>query len=334
MNGFGERWDYDVRWDHENLEGIVDKKSGHCFHFVEVFKAFCRGAEIPVREVYGMRLTEEDGLEEDLIGIRQDFANRFKWAEVYFPEYGWIEVEPTLQADPFSIPAIFVQCNGRIFNQMLEVIGKTDGGDRVRMPLWRYDRTQWKPVYLQSNTILYSEDRHRVVEVSEEEMDAKGDASEQVLFDEREWTDEAGRRMVAALQKFADDGKRVLVFRRSDGRGFEFPVERLSEADRAFLSNALDGECERLTFLGREGAGECDEEDGDCSESHWMRVEAFFLVELGGECGWTGLEWAYEDGSSSFPGGCGRCFLGISPRGRGGCHQTGDVYQFRWEAGL
>ena len=238
---------YDVRWDHADLEAILDKGVGHSLHFVVVLQALCRVAEIPFRQVFGMRLTEEDGLEEELIGIRQDFANRFFWGEVFFPEYGWIEVEPTLQDDPFSIPVYFVQSNRLVQNQSLEVIGLSEGGERVLMPLWRYDRTAWKPNYLKEDLISFTEERHRVGEISQEKMAtaaaaAEGPADPGTLIDEREWTDVTGRKMVAALEKFADETKRVLVFRRSDGKEFEFSVERLSEADRAFLSNALEGE--------------------------------------------------------------------------------------------
>ena len=84
-------------------------------------------------------------------------------------------------------------------------------------------------------------------EDSEEEMDPKTEAAAaagvpEALRAEREWTDISGRKLKATVTGFADEAKRVLKVRRSDGRVFELPVERLSEKDRGFLSDALDGD--------------------------------------------------------------------------------------------
>ncbi len=158
-------------------------------------------------------------------------------------------MEPSLSGDPFEVSKEHVQ-NNRWF-QNLDVAGEGEaaGGGGLIYPPWRWQGRRWVAYFVKSHAISFEQQRYKAAAGAEAK--APGAAAEageaaalpDALEGEREWTDVEGRRMRAALVKFADETKRVAVLKRSDGRVFEFPVERLSEKDRAFLVNGMgDGE--------------------------------------------------------------------------------------------
>jgi len=69
------------------------------------------GLGIPMRIVGGMNLTKPDARADELHAIRGDCVNVHRWAEVWFPGIGWVEVDPSRGSKAFSIPAEYVQSN-------------------------------------------------------------------------------------------------------------------------------------------------------------------------------------------------------------------------------
>ncbi|MCR5260859.1 MAG: transglutaminase-like domain-containing protein [Candidatus Gastranaerophilales bacterium] len=61
--------------------------SGVCEEFAKAFVALCRVKNIPARIVTGFDIPFEDTLKDSYTG--------HTWAEVYFPEYGWVTFDPT-----------------------------------------------------------------------------------------------------------------------------------------------------------------------------------------------------------------------------------------------
>ncbi|HEB71686.1 MAG TPA: transglutaminase domain-containing protein [Nitrospirae bacterium] len=71
--------------------GIVERtlasKSGKCADLSSVYVALARGAGIPAREVFGLRLGKKDGSTDMTKG-------NHCWAEYYQPGYGWVQTDP------------------------------------------------------------------------------------------------------------------------------------------------------------------------------------------------------------------------------------------------
>lgn len=69
-----------------DVEATLAKRGGKCADISSVFVALARGAGIPAREVFGLRLGKER--EEDIT------AGHHCWAEFYLPGYGWVPADP------------------------------------------------------------------------------------------------------------------------------------------------------------------------------------------------------------------------------------------------
>jgi transglutaminase-like putative cysteine protease len=59
---------------------------GVCEDITDLYIALCRAAGIPAVEVVGFTYNDDGMLSQ---------ANRHAWAEVYIPDYGWMDVDPT-----------------------------------------------------------------------------------------------------------------------------------------------------------------------------------------------------------------------------------------------
>ncbi|MDP6647015.1 MAG: transglutaminase domain-containing protein [Dehalococcoidales bacterium] len=71
---------------------LFDKKEGDCTYFASAMAVMLRSVGVPARVSSGYRVVEQDRSNDQFILRAQDYHNR---AEVYFPEYGWIEFETT-----------------------------------------------------------------------------------------------------------------------------------------------------------------------------------------------------------------------------------------------
>ncbi len=79
-----------LEYDRKYLEGtqkaskVLELKRGVCDEYTVLFMSLCRSVGIPVRYISGVAFSNID-----------DEFNPHSWAEVYFPDYGWIPFDPT-----------------------------------------------------------------------------------------------------------------------------------------------------------------------------------------------------------------------------------------------
>jgi transglutaminase-like putative cysteine protease len=74
---------------------LFDAKRGYCDYYASAFVVMARSIGIPSRMAAGYatgQMQAESGV------YRQTEADAHTWPEVYFPEFGWIEFEPTASA--------------------------------------------------------------------------------------------------------------------------------------------------------------------------------------------------------------------------------------------
>jgi transglutaminase-like putative cysteine protease len=81
---------------------LFDLESGYCDYYATSFVVLARSVGIPARMAFGYAQSE---LDEDANVYRVRAKNGHSWPEVYFPEYGWIQFEPTVIIDPIAWPA-------------------------------------------------------------------------------------------------------------------------------------------------------------------------------------------------------------------------------------
>jgi len=77
-------------------EFLFTAQSGHCEYFASAMAVLLRAAGVPTRLVNGFLMGEYNPVSNTYI-IRQSDAH--SWVEVYLPETGWKEFDPTLPAD-------------------------------------------------------------------------------------------------------------------------------------------------------------------------------------------------------------------------------------------
>lgn len=80
---------------------LFDLKSGFCNYAASAEVLMLRSIGIPARLAVGYAQGEPD-LQGNVYTVRE--KNYHAWPEVYFPEYGWVEFEPTGNQEPLSRP--------------------------------------------------------------------------------------------------------------------------------------------------------------------------------------------------------------------------------------
>ena len=128
------RYDASVPYRASDVASTIAQQRGHCGHMYQVFAQLCRRVGIPVRDVRGLCLYAPDG-QSKLTNLNPGWTNIHTWAEVYFSEVGWVEVEPSYGEKAFSIPAKFIQNNKWFQNYAVWV--REDG--KLIMPAWTVD---------------------------------------------------------------------------------------------------------------------------------------------------------------------------------------------------
>jgi transglutaminase-like putative cysteine protease len=100
------RYDLDVPAppeDHDFVDFVLfDLQAGYCDYYASSFVVMARSLGIPARIAYGYAQDEYD---EEAEAYRVRAKNGHSWPEVFFPEYGWIQLEPTVVVDPINWPA-------------------------------------------------------------------------------------------------------------------------------------------------------------------------------------------------------------------------------------
>ena len=95
------RSEYDYSLDVDLPEGnvanefLLEMDAGYCVYFATTMVQMLRAEEIPARYVTGYSTGQQ--VDDDRWVVRGLDAHA--WVEVYFPEYGWVEFEPTPPAD-------------------------------------------------------------------------------------------------------------------------------------------------------------------------------------------------------------------------------------------
>jgi len=75
---------------------LFERRSGNCEYFASAMTVMLRGIGIPARYVTGFLAGEYNDVGGDYI-VRESDAHA--WVEVFFPDYGWITVDPTPPAN-------------------------------------------------------------------------------------------------------------------------------------------------------------------------------------------------------------------------------------------
>jgi len=90
--------EYDIKYgtSTEKASWILKNKIGTCDEFSSLLIALCRALSIPARYVSGVAYSNIPELE--------GFGNH-AWAEVYFPDYGWVPFDPTYGEFGFINPS-------------------------------------------------------------------------------------------------------------------------------------------------------------------------------------------------------------------------------------
>jgi transglutaminase-like putative cysteine protease len=78
---------------------LFDLKADFCEYFASAMVVMLREVGIPARLVEGFTSGTFDSASNSFVVREQD---AHAWVEVYFPQYGWIEFEPTPSQPPFS----------------------------------------------------------------------------------------------------------------------------------------------------------------------------------------------------------------------------------------
>jgi len=71
---------------------LFERKQGHCEYFASAMAVMLRTLRIPARVATGFRGGEFNDVSSQYV-VRASDAHA--WVEVYFPEYGWVEFDPT-----------------------------------------------------------------------------------------------------------------------------------------------------------------------------------------------------------------------------------------------
>lgn len=81
---------------------LFDQRAGYCDYYASSFVVLARSVGIPARLAVGYA---QDEYNTEAQAYRISSRNGHSWPEVFFPEYGWVQFEPTVIIDPISWPS-------------------------------------------------------------------------------------------------------------------------------------------------------------------------------------------------------------------------------------
>jgi len=146
-------YDASVSYPSGDVASAMRSRRGHCGHYAEILTQLCNRAGIPIRQVFGLNLYAKDGVTGGLQHIRSDYTNVHAWAEVYFPNVGWVEVEPSGKDQAFAIPARYIQ-NNKWFENCAIWISQNG---QWKQPEWRDQGGSYVSPYGVETIISYAE---------------------------------------------------------------------------------------------------------------------------------------------------------------------------------
>jgi len=151
------KYDASVPFGSADVDSIMSKKAGHCGHQFTLLEQMAASVGIPIRRVLGLNLYAPDGVTGGLQAVRADYTNIHTWAEVYFPEIGWVEVEPGFGEQAFKVPAHRIQ-NNRWFQNY--AIWMREAGV-YKQPAWTAEQGGFRSDYGVKNIIRYAEKKEK-----------------------------------------------------------------------------------------------------------------------------------------------------------------------------
>jgi transglutaminase-like putative cysteine protease len=80
---------------------LFDLKKGYCDYFATSMVVLARAAGLPARLVTGYSTGDYDYTNNRFVVVQ---ANAHAWVEIYFPNIGWVEFEPTTNLNPIPHP--------------------------------------------------------------------------------------------------------------------------------------------------------------------------------------------------------------------------------------
>ncbi len=89
---------------------LFDSREGYCDYYASAMAVMARAVGIPARIAVGYAGGESD---EELNGYLVRRSNAHAWVEIYFPDYGWIEFEPTAGEPPIMRPRSVTEAEAR-----------------------------------------------------------------------------------------------------------------------------------------------------------------------------------------------------------------------------
>jgi transglutaminase-like putative cysteine protease len=81
---------------------LFDLQGGYCDYYASSFVVLARSVGIPSRLAVGYAQGEYN---EEAGAYRVYTSNGHSWPEIYLPDYGWLQFEPTVVIDPINWPA-------------------------------------------------------------------------------------------------------------------------------------------------------------------------------------------------------------------------------------
>jgi transglutaminase-like putative cysteine protease len=107
---------------------VLGRGSGSCSEFTFVFIAMCRAAGLPARYVGSLAIRGDDASWDDVF---------HRWAEIYFPNYGWIPADPSRGDSKW--PSERADSFGHVSNRLLIT---TAGGGGSEYLEWGYNNNE------------------------------------------------------------------------------------------------------------------------------------------------------------------------------------------------
>jgi hypothetical protein len=83
---------------------LFESKEGYCTYYASAMTLMLRSLHIPARIAAGFAQGTYDADRDQYVVTE---ADAHTWVEVYFPDYGWIEFEPTAAESPIERPETF-----------------------------------------------------------------------------------------------------------------------------------------------------------------------------------------------------------------------------------
>jgi transglutaminase-like putative cysteine protease len=148
-------YDASVTYLGDDVSAILNNRRGHCMHFLTILDQLCAASGIVTRQARGLNLSVPGG-RSDVAQSRSDYTNGHVWAEIYLPQVGWVEVEPTGGDRCFSIPSTYIQNNSDFQNYAVWV---TEDGQPTRVPKWTLQGKTYVSDYGIEHKITFSDSR-------------------------------------------------------------------------------------------------------------------------------------------------------------------------------